>query len=135
VEQYTSSRWGFGTTGSGFLDLDGPFEIRSIFVHEHGHALNFSQTSGPNPRQRFIPRPNGYLFTPTAVMDLFSLGGEKRSLFPIEPASLRQLYSRVNGPDDQVNRPVNRRIYYWPTRFVWASCFGAAGRSTEPPIA
>jgi hypothetical protein len=96
VEQYANSHWSFVTTGSVFLDQDGPFDIQSIFVHEDGHALGLDHNGGPNPNQPFILRPNGHVFTPEAVMNPFYLGGEKRNLLPPDLASLRQLYSRVN---------------------------------------
>ena len=94
AEQYGNNEWQYVTSGSQFLDFEGPFDIQSIFVHEDGHALGLDHTGGPNPRQPFRLRPNGHVFTPEAIMNPFNLGGEKRSLFPLDLASLRQLYSR-----------------------------------------
>ena len=78
-----------------YLDFDGPFDVQSIAVHEDGHTLGLDHTGGPNDNQPFKLHPNGRVFDPEAVMNPFSLGGEKRSLFPVDLASLRQLYSRV----------------------------------------
>jgi hypothetical protein len=93
-EQYGNNEWQYVTTGSQFLDFFGPFDIQSIFVHEDGHALGLDHTGGPNPNQPFKLHPNGRVFSPEAVMNPFNLGGEKRSLFPLDLASIRQLYSR-----------------------------------------
>jgi hypothetical protein len=93
-EQYGNNHWQYVTSGSQFLDFEGPFDIQSIFVHEDGHALGLDHTGGPNPQQPLRLRPNGHVFTPEAIMNPFNLGGEKRSLFPLDLASLRQLYSR-----------------------------------------
>jgi|GEM_PF-1984528 len=95
-EQYANTNWGFVTSGSVFLDFDGPFDIQSIFVHEDGHALGLDHTGGPNANQPLRLRRTGQVFTPEAVMNPFALGGEKRSLLPLDLASLRQLYRRVN---------------------------------------
>ena len=95
VEQYFNDAWGYVTTGSQYLDFDGPFDVQSIAVHEDGHTLGLDHTGGPNDNQPFKLHPNGRVFDPEAVMNPFSLGGEKRSLFPVDLASLRQLYSRV----------------------------------------
>lgn len=46
-EQYANTRWGFVTSGSVFLDFDGPFDIQSVFVHENGRALGLGHTGGP----------------------------------------------------------------------------------------
>ena len=94
AEQYANNHWEYVTSGSVFLDTDGPFDIQSIFVHEDGHALGLDHTGGPNANQPLRLRPNGHIFTPEAVMNPFNFGGEKRSLFPLDLASLRQLYSR-----------------------------------------
>jgi hypothetical protein len=96
AEQYANNRWQFVTTGSVYLDLDGPFDIQSIFVHEDGHALGLGHTGGPNPNQPFKLHPNGRVFSPEAVMNPFSLGGEKRNPFPLDLAALRSLYARPN---------------------------------------
>lgn len=95
VEQYFNARWGYVTGGSVYLDFDGPFDIQSIAVHEDGHALGLDHTGGPNANQPFKLHPNGRVFSPEAIMNPFNLGGEKRSLFPVDLASVRQLYSRV----------------------------------------
>ncbi len=96
VEQYFNDKWVYVTSGSQYLDLSGPFDVQSIAVHEDGHALGLDHTGGPNANQPFKLHPNGRVFSPEAVMNPFSLGGEKRSLFPLDRASIRQLYSRVN---------------------------------------
>jgi hypothetical protein len=95
VEQYFNDAWGYVTTGSQYLDFDGPFDVQSIAVHEDGHALGLDHTGGPNANQPFKLHPNGRVFSPEAVMNPFDLGGEKRDLFPLDLASIRQLYSRV----------------------------------------
>jgi hypothetical protein len=84
------------TSGSQYLDFDGPFDIQSIFVHEDGHALGLGHTGGPNPNQPFKLHPNGRVFDPEAVMNPFNLGGEKRNPFPLDLAALRSLYARPN---------------------------------------
>jgi hypothetical protein len=96
AEQYANTRWQYVTTGSTYLDFDGPFDIQSIFVHEDGHALGLGHTGGPNPNQPFQVHPNGRVFSPEAVMNPFSLGGEKRNPFPLDLAALRSLYARPN---------------------------------------
>jgi hypothetical protein len=96
VEQYANNQWQYVTTGSQYLDFDGPFDIQSIFVHEDGHALGLGHTGGPNTNQPFKLHPNGRVFDPEAVMNPFSLGGEKRNPFPLDLAALRTLYARPN---------------------------------------
>jgi len=93
-EQYFNDAWGYVTSGSQYLDFDGPFDVQSIEVHEFGHALGLGHFGGPNPNQPFKLHPNGRVFDPEAVMNPFSLGGEKRSLFPTDRAALRSLYAR-----------------------------------------
>jgi hypothetical protein len=95
-EQYGNNEFQYVTSGSKLFDFLGPFDIQSIFVHEDGHALGLDHTGGPNPNQPFTIHRNGRVFTPEAVMNPFDLGGEKRNLFPLDLASIRQLYSRVN---------------------------------------
>ena len=73
AEQYFNDVWGYVTSGSQYLDFDGPFDVQSIEVHELGH---------------------GRVFDPEAVMNPFSLGGEKRDLLPTDLAALRSLYAR-----------------------------------------
>ena len=94
VEQYLNEAHGYVTTGSVYLDLDGPFDIQSIEVHELGHALGLGHFGGPNPNQPFTLKPNLRVFSPEAVMNPFSLGGEKRNLLPTDLAALRSLYAR-----------------------------------------
>ena len=96
AEQYGNNEFQYVTTGSQYLDFDGPFDIQSIFVHEDGHALGLGHTGGPNDNQPFKLHPNGRVFDPEAVMNPFSLGGEKRSLFPLDMAAIRSLYARHN---------------------------------------
>ena len=93
-EQYGNNEFQYVTTGSVFLDFDGPFDIQSIFVHEDGHALGLGHTGGPNLNQPLRLRPNGHIFTPEAVMNPIDFGGEKRSLFPMDVSSIKTLYSR-----------------------------------------
>lgn len=96
AEQYANNQWQYVTSGSVYLDFDGPFDIQSIFVHEDGHALGLDHTGGPNDNQPFKLHPNGRVFSPEAVMNPFNLGGEKRNLFPIDLASIRNLYANPN---------------------------------------
>ncbi len=94
AEQYFNDALGYVTSGSQYLDLDGPFDVQSIEVHELGHALGLGHFGGPNPNQPFKLKPNGRVFDPEAVMNPFSLGGEKRDLLPTDLAALRSLYAR-----------------------------------------
>ena len=94
AEQYFNDVWGYVTSGSQYLDFDGPFDVQSIEVHELGHALGLGHFDGPNPNQPFTIKPNGQVFDPEAVMNPFSLGGEKRDLLPTDLAALRSLYAR-----------------------------------------
>ena len=96
TEQYFNTKWQYVTSGSVYLDFDGPFDLQSIAVHEDGHALGLDHTGGPNNAQQYKLHPNGRVFSPEAVMNPFSLGGEKRSLFPLDKASLRSIYARPN---------------------------------------
>ena len=95
-EQYFNTEWQYVTSGSVYLDFDGPFDLQSIAVHEDGHTLGLGHTGGPNANQPFKLHPNGRVFDPEAVMNPFSLGGEKRTLFPLDKSSLRSLYARPN---------------------------------------
>jgi hypothetical protein len=95
-EQYFNTQWQYVTSGSVYLDFDGPFDLQSIAVHEDGHALGLGHTGGPNDNQPFKLHPNGRVFSPEAVMNPFSLGGEKRSLFPLDKAALRSIYASPN---------------------------------------
>jgi len=94
VEQYFNSKWGYVTGGSVYLDFDGPFDIQSIAVHEDGHALGLGHFGGPNLNEPFQLQPNGTVFDPEAVMNPFSLGGEKRNPFPTDVSALRTLYAQ-----------------------------------------
>jgi hypothetical protein len=49
---------------------------------------------GPKDNQPFKLHPNGRVFDPEAVMNPFSLGGEKRNPFPTDVAAISSLYSR-----------------------------------------
>jgi hypothetical protein len=95
-EQYFNTQWEYVTSGSVYLDFDGPFDLQSIAVHEDGHALGLGHTGGPNANQPFKLHPNGRVFDPEAVMNPFSLGGEKRTLFPLDKAALKSIYARPN---------------------------------------
>ena len=94
AEQYFNDALGYVTSGSQYLDLDGPFDVESIVVHEWGMRSGLGHFGGPNPNQPFKLKPNGRVFDPEAVMNPFSLGGEKRDLLPTDLAALRSLYAR-----------------------------------------
>lgn len=96
VEQYFNPAFTYTTTDAVYLDFNAPLDIQTILVHEDGHALGLDHTGGPNPNQPFKLHPNGRVFSPEAVMNPFYLGGEKRSLFPLDIAALRTLYARPN---------------------------------------
>jgi hypothetical protein len=93
VEQYFNDAWGYVTSGSKFKNFSGPFDIQSIAVHEDGHAVGLGHFGGPNANQP-IPLSGDNFFSPEAVMNPFSLGGEKRTPFPTDIAALRTLYAR-----------------------------------------
>lgn len=90
VEQYYNEGFQWVTSGSVFL---GPTnDIESVVVHENGHALGLDHFGGPNVNQPFKLHPNGRVFSPEAVMNPYSLGGEKRDPLPTDVAALRTLY-------------------------------------------
>ena len=82
------------TTGSVFLDPDGPFDIQSIFVHEDGHALGLDHNGGPNHNQPFMLQPNGRVFDP----------GSRD-----EPVLSRRREAQPFPPDSPPPQPVRRR--------------------------
>ena len=91
AEQLYNEGFTWVLNGAQFL---GPTEdIETVVLHENGHALGLDHTGGPNANQPFKIQPNGRVFDPEAVMNPFYLGGEKRSLFPIDVAALRALYT------------------------------------------
>ena len=96
IEQYFNPAFKYTTTDAVYLDFSAPLDIQSVLVHEDGHAMGLDHTGGPNPNQPFRLHPNGRVFSPEAIMNPFYLGGEKRSLFPLDMAALRSLYSRPN---------------------------------------
>ena len=91
VEQFFNDGFAWVTSGSTFLGTTE--DIETVVVHEHGHAFGLDHTGGPNPNEPFKLQPNGKVFDPEAVMNPYYLGGEKRSLFPIDTAALRTLYA------------------------------------------
>jgi hypothetical protein len=96
AEQYFNPAFKYTTTDAVYLDFTAPIDIQSVFVHEDGHTLGLDHTGGPNPNQPFKLHPDGRVFDPEAIMNPFYLGGEKRSLFPLDMAALRTLYARPN---------------------------------------
>jgi hypothetical protein len=97
VEQYFNPAFKYTTTDAVYLDFTAPIDIQTALVHEDGHALGLDHTGGPNPNQPFKLHPNGRVFSPEAIMNPFYLGGEKRSLFPLDQAALRSLYARTGS--------------------------------------
>jgi len=96
AEQYFNPAFKYTTTDAVYLDFTAPIDIQSVLVHEDGHTLGLDHTGGPNPNQPFKVQPNGRVFSPEAIMNPVYLGGEKRSLFPLDMAALRTLYARPN---------------------------------------
>jgi hypothetical protein len=67
--------------------------VETVLLHEDGHSLGLDHTGGPNPNQPFKLKPNLKVFSPRAVMNPAYLGGELRTLQPLDIAALRTLYA------------------------------------------
>lgn len=98
VEQYFNEGYRWTTSMSRSGELLAPIDLESIVMHEIGHAHGLGHLGETTARSvqealEIEARQPGQSFRPTAVMNPFYLGGEKRRLSPIDIRAFRRLYS------------------------------------------